>query len=456
MLGSGWLTLRQVRAALQNGRLEEAQQLLGQPNIRGHRKSWAMLADLTRGYVDRGGRQLKQGNVAGAWDDLVRAEQLGPTDAGARSLRDELTRQGFAQLRVHLEAGEPQRALECLARLGERAAVHAEYRPLEDAVKDWLLTIELADRGEFALAVQMFARVRRTVTSGPGVERFQACLDDRQRKFDAALPPLHEAVDQRRWRDVLPLAEAVLAVAPQHAEARTAKSRAWTSQAPETIAGSRPEADTEPAEPTTAPPKRFLLWIDGVGGYLVCLGPRVTFGQATADGSVDVPLLADVSRLHATVARDGEGYVVESVRPLQVNGQTVTKATLTPGDRVTMGAACQFRFDLPVPVSTSARLELVSGHRLPLTVDGILLMAETLVLGGGSQAHVPLPGVERDIILYRHKDGLGVRYGGSFKVNGRPANDREGLPSAATVVGPDFSFAVEPALKVGNPLAPGR
>src|SRR5437868_15426473 len=131
MLGSGWLTLRQVRAALQNGRLEEAQQLLDQPSARGHRKSWALLADLTRGYVERGGRHLKQQNLAGAWDDLVRAEQLAPTDAGALALRDELTRLGFQQLRTHLESGEPQRALEALARLGERAAVHAEYRPLE-------------------------------------------------------------------------------------------------------------------------------------------------------------------------------------------------------------------------------------------------------------------------------------------------------------------------------------
>ena len=304
MLGSGWLTLRQVRAALQNGRLEEAQQLLAQPTARGHRKSWALLAELTRGYVERGGRHLKQQNLAGAWDDLVRAEALAPTDAGARTLRDELTRLGFQQLRTHLEAGEPQRALEALARLGERAAVHAEYRPLEDAVKDWLLTMELADRGEFALAMQMFARVQRIVPSGAGVERFQARLEERQGKFNAALPPLHEAVDQRRWRDVLPLAEAVLAVAPQHAEARTAKSRAWTSQAPETIAvGARRRGSDDGAPrrtPDGAPPKRFLLWIDGVGGYLICLGPRVTFGQATADGSVDVPLFADVSRLHAT------------------------------------------------------------------------------------------------------------------------------------------------------------
>jgi hypothetical protein len=173
MLGSGWLTLRQVRAALQNGRLEEAEQLLNQPSVRGHRKSWDLFHQLTRGYVQRGEKHLGQDNAAAAWDDLARAEVLAPADPTAQKLRQALTRLGFAELRAALEAGEPQRAMQALARLGERAAGHPEYRPLEDAVKDWVLTQELADRGEFGLAVQMFARVRRTVTQGPGVERFQ-------------------------------------------------------------------------------------------------------------------------------------------------------------------------------------------------------------------------------------------------------------------------------------------
>src|SRR5207245_4664886 len=68
MLGTGWLTLRQIRAALQNGRLEEAQQLLNQPAVRGHKKSWELLSQLTRGYVVRGERLLQQANSAAAWD----------------------------------------------------------------------------------------------------------------------------------------------------------------------------------------------------------------------------------------------------------------------------------------------------------------------------------------------------------------------------------------------------
>jgi tetratricopeptide (TPR) repeat protein len=452
MLGTGWLTLRQIRAALQNGRLEEAQQLLNQPAVRGHKKSWDLLSQLTRGYVQRGERLLQQANSAAAWDDLGKAEGLAPADTGARNLREGLIRHGVAEVRELLESGEPRRALETVARLGQRGVQQPEFQNLEDVVKDWVLAQDLADRGEFTIAEEMFGRVRRVIKTGTGIERFEQSLRERQGKFAAALPPLHEAVDQRRWRDVLHLAENVLAVAPQYGEAKKARARAWKSQEPETLPAVRsgPADSTAHDEPTGAPPKRFLLWIDGIGGYLVCLGAHISFGQVAGDGTVDVPLLADVSRLHATLTRDAEGYVIESTRALQVNGQSVPKALLRPGDRVTLGAACQFLFQVPVPLSTTARLELVSGHRLPLSVDGILLMAETLILGPGPQSHVPMPDLGKTVVLYRHRDGLGVRFAGEFRVNGEVQRERGALPSNATVSGPDFSFAVEPAMRVGK------
>ena len=76
----------------------------------------------------------------------------------------------------------------------------------------------------------------------------------------------------------------------------------------------------------------YHLWVDGVGGYLICLAPRVGLGQASANGSVDVPLLADVSRFHASILRDSEGYVVEAGRPLQVNGQLTQKVHVVGPD----------------------------------------------------------------------------------------------------------------------------
>src|SRR5208337_719598 len=108
----------------------------------------------------------------------------------------------------------------------------------------------------------------------------------------------------------------------------------------------------------------------------------------TPDTQVDIPLLADVSRLHAHLVRDAEGYLIEAVRPVQVNNKPVARAMLHDNDRVTLGSSFQFLFHQPVPLSVSARLEIVSGHRMSLAVDAVLLMGETLILGPGTQSHV--------------------------------------------------------------------
>src|SRR5262249_61670413 len=118
------------------------------------------------------------------------------------------------------------------------------------------------------------------------------------------------------------------------------------------------------------------------------------------------------SRLHAPLPRAAEGYLLEAVRRIQVNGAMVTRALLQAGDRVTLGVTCQFLFRLPVPGSTTARLDLVSGHRLAVAVDGVLLMADTLVLGNGPQAHVQVTELKQPIVLFRHRDGLGMRHQG--------------------------------------------
>src|SRR5581483_9026111 len=153
-------------------------------------------------------------------------------------------------------------------------------------------------------------------------------------------------------------------------------------------------------------------------------GNRVMMGQATLESMVEVPIFADVSRQHATLHRDAEGYFLEGHRKVTVNGKEVERALLQSGDRFTLGSACQFQFLQPVPVSASARLELVSGHRLYRAVDAVLLMAETLVLGPGPQAHVVISDLEKPVVLFRGKSGLALRFGGRLLVNGAPFQER--------------------------------
>jgi hypothetical protein len=445
MLGFAWLTLRQAQEALKSGRLEDAQRLLVQPAACGHKRSFELLAQLARGFVERGGRHLQQDNTEGAWNDLVAAEHVGGVDEEADRLRQALTRLGVAEVRDLLVAGDPARAAELASQFRRRSVSQPELQLLEEIARAWGMAREQASRGEFAQALATIERVRRLHKERiEALEQFVRTLEQRHQTFSALLVQLHEAAEQRDWREVVRLAEQVLALAPQHAEARKARARAWRTVEPETRSHTpQREVGARAGEPP-APGERFLLWIDGVGGYLVCLGNRVTVGQAIPEAPVDVPLFADVSRLHAALVRDTEGYLLEASRSLSVNGKPAEKVLLQDGDRVTLGNSCQIQFRQPVPVSASARLDLVSRHRLPLSVEGVILMADTLVLGPGKHVHVEVPDLKQPVVLYRLQDGLGVRYDGDLTVDGQVCKERGLLRPHSTVTGEDFAFAIEP------------
>jgi tetratricopeptide (TPR) repeat protein len=446
MLGLGRMVLRQAHEALHKGRLEEAQRLLGQSAVQGHKKLWELQQQLGRAFAQRGLTHLRREDRTAAWSDLLLAEQHFAEEPSVIELRETLTRLGMTEIGVLLVAGEPGRALEVVGQLRDRAVRHPDLEPLEEAMRHWVRARELAGVGEFAQALGRVEQAQRLIPNPPSsLQRFRDELLERQETFPDLLIQLHEKAEKGRWREVLQLADQVLALAPRHFEARKAKTRAWNMLEPPTAPS--PAAALAEAEPV-APPReetaaRFWLWIDGVGGYLVCLGNRVSIGQASPDNYVDVPFYADLSRQHAVLTRDSEGYSLEALKGVQVNGKDVTKTLLQPNDRVTLGSSCQFQFRQPVPVSTSARLDLVSGHRLKQPVEAVLLMADTLILGPGSQVHVAMPDLKHPLILYRHKNGVGVRHVGSLLINGQPVRERGLLEPGASVTGDDFSLALE-------------
>lgn len=441
MFGFAWLTLRQAQEAIKHGRLEEAHRLLEQPSVRGHRKTGELLVQLARAFVDRGERYLNRDDPEAAWRNLTQAEAINPAEKTADRLRSELVGLNMAELRGLLSVGELVRADEARLRLRQRGVRSPELLVLEEGLQGWLRAGELADQGEMTQALDTLDRAHRLLGVNQRIDALQADLLRRRDALPELLARLHQAARAERWDEAIERAEQVLALAPRHDEARGLRARAWRALEPVTL----PHPGVAEAAAAEALPPRFLLWIDGVGGYLVCLGTRLTFGQAQPDARVDVPLVADVSRLHAGLVRDAEGYVIEAMRPILVNGASTTRALLQSGDQVTLGTTCRFLFRLPVAGSTSARLDLVSGHRLPTAVDGVLLMAETLVLGPG-QAHVAVPGLSEPVILFRHRDGLGMRHGGTLAVNGQPSSGRTILPGHAVIAGDEVSFAIDPAV----------
>ncbi|MBS0210295.1 MAG: FHA domain-containing protein [Planctomycetes bacterium] len=200
------------------------------------------------------------------------------------------------------------------------------------------------------------------------------------------------------------------------------------------------------ASGTTPTRLRCWLWIDGVGGYLVCLGDELSIGQPVAGAPVDIPLLGDLSRRHATLVRDGDGYLLRPIRAARVMERDgAGESILADGQTIELSGQVRLRFRRPHPLSHSARLEFQSGHGTQPRSDAVLLWADTLVLGPTASAHVVCPGWPREVVLYRQGEQLMCHAPGEFTVDGQACRDRAALGATSRVSGPGFSFAFEAA-----------
>jgi hypothetical protein len=189
-------------------------------------------------------------------------------------------------------------------------------------------------------------------------------------------------------------------------------------------------------------PSRLLLWIDAVGGYLVCLGDEISLGPPGA--GADVPILGDLSRRHATIRRDGEGYLVEPSRPVKLDGQPLARpATLADGSVLALGESVQVRFRRPHPLSGSARLEIVSRHKTVPSVDAVLLMADSLILGPGNQCHVPCRDWRREMVLFRRGEKLFCRSDAPYEIDGQQRRGKAEIRYNSCVSGEEFSLSLE-------------
>ena len=189
---------------------------------------------------------------------------------------------------------------------------------------------------------------------------------------------------------------------------------------------------------------KFMLWVDAVGGYWVCLADEVVLGQPVRGGKVDVPILGDLSSRHARIQRDGEGYLIEAIRKVRLNGRPVDRmAALEDGAQIELGEGVRMVFRRPHALSATARLDFVSNHRTQPSADAILLMADACILGPKPSCHVVCRDWPGELVLYRHEEQLYCRTGGTFEIDGVEHENRGRIEANSHVAGDGFSFGLE-------------
>ena len=190
--------------------------------------------------------------------------------------------------------------------------------------------------------------------------------------------------------------------------------------------------------------ERFMLWVDAVGGYWVCLGDEVVLGQPQQRGTVDVPILGDLSGRHARIRRDGEGYLIEALREVRIDDRPVRDVGwLSDGSRIQLGQSVRLAFRRPHALSGTARLDFVSRHRTQPSADAVLLMADSCILGPKHHCHVVCRDWTQEVILCRHEDELYCRTPGLFEIDGITCRERGRITTSSRVEGEGFSFNLE-------------
>ncbi|HUG68569.1 MAG TPA: FHA domain-containing protein, partial [Pirellulaceae bacterium] len=400
------LKLREAEEAYKVGDLAKAGRMLVDESLTHFLPGRRLATKVTTRKAERAINCIKSSDFDSAWGEIDEAISLSGETTDVLDAKRKLVEAAMRNIGVMLRTGDAKAALSAIESLEKRKVAVTSLVTLKQVAQRVHSAANLVKRGKFAEAesqLEIAMRLRPDF-----VEFAQGRTDCRERakKFGALTEQLHHAMAEESWSEVVPIADQLLQIAPESTLAKEARKQAWGKVGAKCV-DSRRGPSTWPGKSDLGEVngERFLLWVDGVGGYLVSLASEIVLGQATPGNRVDIPILADISRRHAKIRRDGEGYTIEPLHVLRLNGKaTQAKAILSDGDEIELGSGVRFRFRRPHALSASARLDPISRHRTQPYADSILLMAESCVLGPRWQNHVVCPDWETDVVLYR-QDG---------------------------------------------------
>jgi hypothetical protein len=195
--------------------------------------------------------------------------------------------------------------------------------------------------------------------------------------------------------------------------------------------------------------RRFTLWVDGVGSFLVVLGDRITLGRSGSSARPDVELTADLEGIHAEVLRVDHDYFLVPRGEVRVDGRAVERQLLAHGDAFQMGRRCRLKFLLPTSLSTTAVLDLGSGPRLEGGIRHVVLLDGHMVFGGRQGFHVAAPSLSERVVLSATPEGFRLRGKDAVRIEGKPAGDDTVLPLGAHVEVGELSFTLKAASAEG-------
>lgn len=426
--------------------------------------------------------RLIAGEPAAAQRRVDGARRRGIADRQLRSLADIATL--WIKARQLADAGEMPSSSEQLSRVCELAATFANHHQQaqhKQAQRPAKAAWTLLGKAPYSGGKQVTMELTSTLS------KEQSKLAERAAAHAAARDALQEAIAAGRWDAALKAADEALRLAPADRTAQKLRRRVWKnvgldltqtyrgravrreagdeSPAPTPIAMSdvprskdnvrqlseslrqttlhKPSAASDTAV-AGQQAERHMLWVDAVGGYMVCVDDVIVLGQPAGSSQPSVPIQADLSRRHAVLRREGGNYVLEPLGRVKLDGRELTGPTVLDHEHVIeLGSAVRLRFTRPHALSATARLVIESGHRTVPAADAVLLMADSCILGPASHSHVRCRDWKQDVILFRKGNKLACRTNQPVELGGVPAEGPIELQPGSRVEGEEFALSVE-------------
>jgi hypothetical protein len=463
--------------------------MLGDAKLREFLPAKQLAQQVADKILKRAGERFAIGDSAAGWKDLNTADRLGCNGDSVNRLRHHYAAQSLAEVRRCLAAGQPAAALARLEKLRERGLIDEQSRTCQQIASRMHEAETWTSRGHFSEAItalRQASAVAALSTKEPSImddvaarlrseqERLEAVAED-CRRLSAEM---HAALAAENWNTVLATADALLAIAPQHVAASQARRRAWktvgmevtrmhvggahavepwrqAARLPVALAlqasrllprSTRPSSRSSEVDTVAGKdnPRRALLWVDAVGGFLVCLDNDIVIGQPSPSESLAIPILADLSRRHAIIRRDAGAYVIEPIQRTLIDGREIKNPfVLADNQLIQLGDNVRIRFSKPHALSMTARLNFESHHKTQPTADAVLLMADSCVLGPSRHCHVRCRNWQRDLVVYRQNDQVFCRADEPLTIDGVAATSSNEIQPGARVEGETFSFAWE-------------
>ena len=467
---------------------------------------------LTEALIHRATEVAKTDRLSAAWQDLSHAASFAESQQADLISRttQELQQQTLNTADAKLQSGLSQQATDLVQLLAERNLSDQRSKQIS-SVATLLTTIEqLVSAGKLEEAIENLESVQRLYPELSGLQERIANQQERKIQLDALTDLLQSAALSCKWNDVCQLCDQILELAPLHEIALGAKRHAKQRVKRRTSVGSRltnvpqsPKQEDDslviPTEPdrvgtssnpslddTTAPQNSasagsrinasagntdssdlansvpatdqdsvlaqassFLIWVDGVGGYLVCTKPINFIGQAIEGSLVSIPLQADVRQRHARLETIAGQHVIQPLGPVAIDGREVPvdeSIAIRTGQQISLGNKVRLAYRQDHPLSKTARLDFVSRHRTLPWSDGVVLAAQSIILGPNPNNHIFCPSWKSDLVLFRRNDTWFAKCKLEFCVDQQALASESEIQFDSRLFGDNFSLKLEPVI----------